>query len=139
MVQKMNEENTKKLIENFPNFWKHAENLKASLMAFGFEVEDGWFPLLYKLCKDIQVELDGGDEKIKEYFYVVQVKEKFAGLRFYVSSASKEIFALITEAERKSYETCEKCGASGTVKIRGGWYKTLCQACAGDEWKDAKW
>lgn len=135
----MNEENTKKLIQDFPNFWKYANNLKASLMAFGFACEDGWFPLIYQLCEDIQGELNKLDEDFNKYFYVTQVKEKFAGLRFYVSYGTDEIFDLISEAEKKSHTVCEKCGEPGAVRRRGGWYKTLCQDCASAEWVMAKW
>lgn len=135
----MNKENTKKLVQDFPSFWKHAHNLKASLMAFGFECDDGWFPLIYRLCEGIQKELDGLDEQFNEDFYVVQVKEKFAGLRFYISGGTEKIFDLIHEAEEESYRTCEKCGKPGVVRIRGGWYKCLCEDCAGDEWVVAKW
>ena len=137
----MNKENTEKIIKDFPGFWKHAHNLKASLMMFGFECDDGWFQLIHRLCTDIQKELNKQDEQFNEDFYVVQVKEKFAGLRFYISHGTDEIFELIREAEKKSEKTCEKCGKPGVVRVRGGWYKCLCEDCSKKlgGWKLANW
>lgn len=131
----MNQENTDKLFSEFPEFFKHKDDMRASLMGFGFACGDGWYDIIYKLMQDIKAIYDAE----KESFYVTQVKEKFAGLRFYVSATSKEVFALIHEAESKSYVTCENCGKPGTVHRRGRWYQTLCTECAGDEWVKADW
>ncbi len=58
---------------------------------------------------------------------VLQIKEKFGGLRFYVGPASDELYAAIDVAEAASLTMCEECGASG--KRRGGsWIRTLCDA-----------
>lgn len=56
---------------------------------------------------------------------VLQVKEKFGDLRFYVDHGDNQIFALIEMAAYLSAATCEKCGAPGTRRD-GGWIKTLC-------------
>ena len=92
------------------------------------DTDDGWFDLIYDLCKKIDVIV----KREKLEFYVDQVKEKFAGLRFYVSGFNDEIRELIHKAEAKSYRTCEICGNAGTTYISGdvGWYKTLCVNCA---------
>ncbi len=58
-------------------------------------------------------------------FEVIQVKEKFGGLRFYPNSAPKSVWNLIDIAEEKSYEICEECGKKGTLR-KGGWWATLC-------------
>ena len=64
-----------------------------------------------------------------EYPRASQVKEKYASLRFYMTSASNEMYDLIREYERKSTITCEDCGAPG--KLRGGrYYVTQCDDCA---------
>ena len=55
-----------------------------------------------------------------------QVKEKFATLRFYMTSATDEMYDLIHEYENKSGKICEECG-SGEGKLRNdGWLSTLC-------------
>ena len=57
-----------------------------------------------------------------------QVKEKFGGLRFYMTCGTDEIFNLIDEAEELSYKTCEECGKPGEEKDTG-WIRTLCDYC----------
>ena len=61
---------------------------------------------------------------------VLQVKEKFGGLRIYLSLSSTEADAIITAAEAEASETCEECGSKEDVKLRGGgWLRTLCDPC----------
>jgi len=57
---------------------------------------------------------------------VLQVKEKFAGLRFYISSAPEWYHDLIAYYEDQSYKICEQCGESGKVRDDLGWILTLC-------------
>lgn len=57
-----------------------------------------------------------------------QVKEKYGTLRFYMTSELPGMHEHIMEAERKSAETCEVCGAPGKV-IDGGWIATRCEDC----------
>jgi len=61
---------------------------------------------------------------------VFQIKEKFGALRIYVEgfepgSLRDEVHRRIDEAEDKSLETCEVCGAAGELRS-GRWLKTLC-------------
>ena len=62
-------------------------------------------------------------------FAVVQVKEKFGGLRYYINAGNDRIYNLITLAERLANVTCENCGRLGKERP-GGWIQTLCDACA---------
>jgi hypothetical protein len=98
-------------------------------MGFGFECGDGWNKLLLKLCNKIQSELNKSSDEFKKNFRVVQVKEKFGGLRFYVQGGNAEIDAAITKAEGESLRTCEKCGKKGDQKGSGYWIRTLCKKC----------
>lgn len=86
------------------------------------ECQEGWdgmvMPLI-DLCNlyDIQV---------------LQVKEKFGGLRFYaMGERLKEVMPLIQAAEARSYQVCEYCGqdGQGLVTTEGRWLKTLCKPC----------
>lgn len=61
-----------------------------------------------------------------------QVKEKFAGLCFYMTSSTNEMQKLIDEAEKKSYHICEECGADGEVRNDCNWLTTLCEVHAVD-------
>ena len=85
-------------------------------------VGKGWHSLLDTLY----------DAKPKDVV-VLQVKEKYGGLRFYIGGASKEYHDLITKVEDLSYSTCERCGKPGTTSRVKGWYTTLCLNCKAKE------
>lgn len=91
---------------------------------WGLEINDGWLNLVYELCKklDEMTDYETGDNK----FTVVQIKEKFGGLRFYVYGATKEMYNLINEYEQKSYQVCEICGKPGYTRPTG-WITTMCR------------
>lgn len=57
-----------------------------------------------------------------------QIREKFGTLRFYLTSGTNGMYAIVDKAERQSSVTCEICGKPG--KLRGqGWYYTRCLPC----------
>ena len=62
------------------------------------------------------------------YPKAAQVKEKFGGLRFYMTIHSDEIYSLVEEAEGLSWKTCEECGEPGETRS-GGWIHTYCDSC----------
>lgn len=89
-------------------------------------VGKGWY--------DLVLELDRKLAEIDPDYGVVQVKEKFGGLRYYANSReistegdwlNDPFRVLIREAERKSYRTCERCGKPGLLR-EGSWLRTLC-------------
>lgn len=95
-------------------------------------VGDGWKPIVQEV-HDKLLALD------PEY-RIVQVKEKFGGLRFYFMPASpdseayKEMRDIVDEAEARSYSVCEECGnfgECGNSRESGGssWLRTLCDTC----------
>lgn len=97
---------------------------KSPFEAFGIECDEGWKGLyapLIDLCKLYGVE-------------VMQVKEKFGGLRFYIGPVPEGVLLsqLIAAAEAHSYHVCERCGSGQAVTRRGdgsGWTKSLCPSC----------
>ena len=88
-------------------------------------VGNGWRELINNLCEDI-IAIDDTIE-------VVQVKEKFGGLRFYIRRGNTEIYDLINNAESKSLNICEKCGSKEGVETKPNkgemWILTLCKKC----------
>jgi hypothetical protein len=86
----------------------------------GFSFGEGWLDLVHKLTSDLQ--------KLDPALKVLQVKEKFGGLRFYVGPASKLVHDRIELAEKESYQTCEVCGSKEAKVRTGGWLRTLCDA-----------
>lgn len=83
-----------------------------------FDVDEGWYPIIK--------ELIDGLIKLGWNKNIVQVKEKFGGLRFYIDEGSDEMYKLISDTENQSYETCEVCGNEGKLRTDIGWYLTLC-------------
>ena len=104
----------------------------------------GWFELVDQLCSDLVSVL--GPSGCAD-FEVLQIKEKFGGLRFYYrltppelpsltepTSGSDEHFEtaarqardLIKTACAASETRCEMCGQSGQLQMQGDCWKTLC-------------
>lgn len=82
---------------------------------------EGWWPIIAALDADLR-------EMYPDY-RVLQVKEKFGGLRFYIApvteSTYRQVYDRIHTAEAISYKVCEWCGEPGKER-GGGWIKTLC-------------
>jgi hypothetical protein len=93
----------------------------------------GWF----KLVKPILEAVDKYNRDHKENIYndrkieVIDIKEKWGGLRIYLSYYLPELESLIDKAEKLSYKTCEECGTTENVTTEQvtGWYRTLCENC----------
>lgn len=103
---------------------------------FWIECDDGWYDLLDTLCACIQNEVKKNigacppDDIEQHQVVVLQVKSKFAGLRFYVESCSETISGMIRHAESMSYRICEQCGNRGHRRQAGrGWIFTSCDPC----------
>ena len=102
---------------------------------FGIETGEGWKPIAMKVINAIIEYNDNSPED--SVIYIDQVKEKFAGLRIYVTydNVPKEtidrIDNLIKEAEKEAAHTCEECGAKENIGMRvNGWYTVMCEDCA---------
>lgn len=93
----------------------------------GFAVGVGWYPILEKLCANIQSHIDWKEKQGKDCPQVVveQIKEKFGGLRFYYQGGDDYISGLVAMAESVADGLCEECGSIGTRR-NGGWIRTLC-------------
>lgn len=109
------------------------EDLQArGVQAGNFSIGGGWVPMVRELVERL-------DEVAPERWTPIQVKEKFSGLRFYftldlgslydedANALSERVRALVDEVERKSYTTCEWCGADGKGRrTHHGGYVTAC-------------
>ena len=124
----MTPELEKQLVEKHPKIFVEVGSiLSVSNMAWGLCVGDGWYWLVDQLCKQLQQGVDlGGEPQI----VAAQVKEKFAGLRFYVNSATDKQYTIIDFAEALSFTICESCGSTKDVsQLSSGWIKTQCAEC----------
>lgn len=102
---------------------------------FAVECGKGW-QKLYQPLLDL-AELYGAK--------VLQVKEKFGGLRFYFAGGGEKhdwLRAMVDAVETVSFHTCEECGEDGQAgwdseknqpiyktTTSGGWLKSLCSSC----------
>jgi len=83
-----------------------------------FERSKGWKKLaepILQAAKDLDVK-------------VVQVKEKFGGLRIHLNGGPQWLQDMAYRMEELSYHTCEYCGKEGKPR-NGNWIKTLCEEC----------
>lgn len=92
-------------------------------------VARGWWPLIIRLNRRLAA--------LAPDYRLVQVKQKFGGLRFYLESTpdgdvGAQFTPLLEEAEAEAYRTCEVCGKPGVLYVsREGGYVRLCPDDAG--------
>lgn len=109
----------KKMEEQFPKMFAGKYG--------GFAVSTGWYPILEKLCANIQHHIDWKNKtsEVVPQVVVAQIKEKFGGLRFYYDGGDEYISGLVSMAESWADVVCEECGGIGKRR-NGGWIRTLC-------------
>jgi len=89
------------------------------------EVDEGW----YQIVLDCDAELTALDPD----YSILQIKEKFGGLRYYFRPSEKcdkltflKMKDVIYKYEKLARQTCEATGKPGVMmRSIGGWYKTL--------------
>ena len=137
----MTDELDQKLCEKYPKIFcdRNSED-RQTLMRYGFCCGDGWYDIIDSLCAQIQGHVDWKrkitpfseltDEEFEHehQVFAVQVKEKFGGLRFYVSNCDDYVRGAVAVAESLSFRVCESCGDRG-IRRGGGWIRTLCDSC----------
>lgn len=65
---------------------------------------------------------------------IIQVKEKYGGLRVYTDYYHEQLEEVISDVGKRSFSVCEECGADGNLWLRRGtWYVTRCDAHKGNE------
>jgi hypothetical protein len=114
-----------KLADHWPTWFNVKGDIRHTLMPLGFQHGDGWFQLLWRLCEDLEPLVAEAEKQAAQPFEVLEVKEKFGGLRFYVNHCTDAIFERIQKAEAESHHTCEVCGQPGKRR-ENGWIKTRC-------------
>ena len=119
----MKKELQDKLYEKYPKIFIQKDLPKSqSCMYQGITVGDGWYNLIDEMCTKIATL----DTKVE----AVQVKEKFGGLRFYVTESTEEVDDIILEYTCESLHVCETCGSTLDVQLTvGGWIHSLCAGC----------
>jgi hypothetical protein len=116
--------------EKYDTFAKHMEERFPKMFSGkygGFACGKGWWPILEKLCSNIQHHIDWKNKQLEvvPQVTVAQIKEKFGGLRFYYDGGDEQIRGMVQMAEAWADASCEECGSPGKRRD-GGWIKTLC-------------
>jgi hypothetical protein len=126
-----------RIVERHPRIFRGKQPVVVSW------VPDGWFGLVDQLCTDVETTLGDAIEVLT----VHQIKEKFAGLRFYSSLDLPEpegeppealvrehpggfrvsgrslhplkqaVDAVVDAAEAESFKICEWCGSRECVEV----------------------
>lgn len=111
-----------KLAKDFPLLYvdMHGDPM-VTCLSRGVETLPGWYDLIYNLSEKLQQFIATLPEDKRKDYKVIQVKQKFAGLRVYMHMSTPEIDALIDEADELAHKTCEQCGQPG--QRCGDWEK----------------
>lgn len=123
-----NEDYGKYLAETYTNIFKEPLWLECS---------EGWYDIIDRLSKEINTFADNLQSSDGELpIRVVQIKEKFGGLRYYINyhnlsdDTIYKVEQMVREAEKESNRTCEDCGAPAEMcSPRKYWMKTICVPC----------
>ena len=82
------------------------------------ECGDGWLHLIDATLRTVSAE--------DAHFIIRQIKEKFGGLRIYLT-ADASLYPMLNVVEHISLMTCEECGKPGKQISDKGWIKTRCE------------
>jgi len=101
----------------------------------GFGCPQGWSMILERLSKEIERILAEESQEFRDRWRVVQVKEKFGGLRFYYDGGNEQIARLVSRAESESRNTCQDCASTPAGHDnwkKSGWLHTVCVDCGAE-------
>ena len=121
----MKKELEQKLIERWPSWFNTSGDIRETRMPDGFVHGNGWFDTVWRLYEDLEPLIADAEKATGRPFEVLQVKEKFGGLRFYANYTTDAVRSRIDAARAESLRTCEICGQPGTQREHR-WIRTLC-------------
>jgi hypothetical protein len=127
----MHKELEQKLVEQWSSWFNTEGDIRYTLMPQGFTHRDGWFEIIWRLCADLEPLVAELEKATGLKFEILQVKEKFGGLRVHTNQANDAIRQRLESAIKESFHTCEVCGQPGLLR-EGGCIKTLCDEHANE-------
>lgn len=115
------------------------------LFIFAISCGLGWKKIVLELAEELDKIWDGYQKKKgSDCWALLQVKEKFGGLRFYAGypedsgedakARVEKSYAAIDRAETEAWQTCERCGKPGHTTGKG-YIATVCEECE-KRWND---
>ena len=148
-AQKLNDEEAvkeynKQLVEKYPwiippdrydPLYKHPDEVNPNYDYSWTQLDglpDGWrIAFQDQMCDEIQHEYEKLPEDQKKDYYIIQAKEKFGGMRLYMSFYAAEIEKIINKYSADSELICIVCGKPAT-KISMGWICPYCDEHIGN-------
>lgn len=91
----------------------------------------GWYDLIIKCNNRLSI--------LDPEYKILQIKEKFGGLRYYYQTSTPYISSLeamkryVSQAEEFSLKICELCGEPGTLINHNSVLKTRCVNCINEK------
>ncbi len=137
----MNSELEFKLQDNFPFMQRKLKMAEGTLYCrWGCECGNGWYKLIYDLCKEIAKAFEREGKPVN--IIVKRVKEKFGKLCFYYTFGDElllsndesdivlrsEVKKIVKTFEERSIHTCEICGNEGCLH-KDTIIRILCNNC----------
>ena len=91
------------------------------------DLEPGWrIAFGEQLCEELSQAIKA--DNCEDRFEILEIKEKYAGLRLYAIGCGPETEKVIAKYEELSKYICGTCGQVAT-KITLGWYYPVCDNC----------
>lgn len=123
----MNKKLEEQLFTKYPKLFAQKDlSMQETCMCWEICTGNGWYWLIDSLCNCIQNYIDANKKPQVE---IVQLKEKFGQLRYYLTGADDTIGGMVWLAEDMSYQICETCGSTIDITHTKGWIKTICKKC----------
>lgn len=99
------------------------------------DMPDGWRVAFgEQLCEEVNNELLTWEKEDYDEFRILQIKEKYGELRFYVNYSSHALYEIIEKYTQLSRKTCIQCGKPARW-ISRGWIFPYCDDCLDPEKK----
>jgi len=92
----MNDANTKKL-------YKQYKFLNKKTLPNDFECGDGWYKLVYDMCKELK-------PAVPSDFIITKVAEKYGDLEIHSKNGTMQTRVILDEYNTQSMELCDACG-----------------------------
>lgn len=111
-----------KIVADHPKLYSQCQYL---------EIPPGWYSLIYELSSKLEALIPDQSnlDPVRDLMCcAAQVKEKWGGLRFYITMGTDEMYDIIDEYERLSILTCQECGEQAKRRA-DKWIATLCDDC----------
>jgi hypothetical protein len=118
-----------RLIVRHPGMYRGSAGGREAVTGFP-SVGDGWREIIETMSSRIA---EAVAECQSSEMTIIQIKQKFGGLRVYTESRGlpREVLGKVCDAidlaEARADCTCESCGAAGMLHEHAGWLTTRCE------------